>query len=78
MIASLAALIWICCLGLVPLALAAVLGSVSLEGLIWGIALGPVIPVALMWIFPIKRKKAASIDLRRTTVVFKDQCVDTM
>ena len=73
-----AVLIWIFCLGIVPLLLAAALCRVSLEGLIWGIALGPVIPVALMWIFPIKRKKAASIDLRRTTVVFKDQCVDTM
>ena len=68
-----AALIWICCLGLVPLLLAAVLSRVSLEGLVWGIALGSVIPVALLWIFPVKRKKAGSIDLRRTTVVFKDQ-----
>ena len=73
-----AVLIWIFCLGIVPLLVAAALCRVSLEGLIWGIALGPVIPVALMWIFPIKRKKAASIDLRRTTVVFKDQCVETM
>ncbi len=67
-----AAMIWIICLGLVPLLLAAVLSRVSLEGLIWGIALGPVIPVALLWIFPLKRKKAVSIDLRRTTVVFRD------
>ncbi len=67
-----AALIWIFCLGLVPLLLAAALSHVSLEGLIWGIALGPVIPIALMWICPLKRKKAASVDLRRTTVVFKD------
>ena len=67
-----AALIWICCLGLVPLALATVLGSVSLEGLIWGIALGPVLPVALLWIFPLKRKKDVSVDLRRTTVIFRD------
>lgn len=67
-----AALIWICCLGLVPLLFASVLGRFSLEGLVWGIALGPVISVALMWIFPVKRKKAASIDLRRTTVVFND------
>ena len=52
-----AALIWICCLGLVPLLLAAVLSRSSLEGLIWGMALGPVISVALMWIFPLKRKK---------------------
>ena len=67
-----AALISICCLGLVPLELATVLGSVSLEGLIWGIALGPVLPVALLWIFPLKRKKDVSVDLRRTTVIFRD------
>jgi Na+-driven multidrug efflux pump len=71
-----AALIWICCIGLIPLLLAAVLGSVSLEGLIWGIALGPVIPTALMWIFPLKRKKAAAIDLVRTTVIFSDESSD--
>ena len=56
--------------------IAALLGGISLEGLVWGIALGPVIPTALMWIFPIKRKKAASIDLRRTTVVFSDESSD--
>ena len=71
-----AVLIWIFCLGLIPLLLAALLGGISLEGLVWGIALGPVIPTALMWIFPIKRKKAASIDLRRTTVVFSDESSD--
>lgn len=71
-----AVLIWIFCLGLVPLLLAALLGGISLDGLVWGITLGPVIPTALMWIFPIKRKKAASIDLRRTTVVFSDESSD--
>lgn len=68
-----AVLIWISALGLVPLLFAALLGGVSLAALVWGVALGPVISVALLWLFPISRKRTAPIDLRRTTVVFRDE-----
>ena len=65
-----AVLVWVSALGLVPLLLAALLSGVSLEAMIWGVALGPVIPVALLWILPPGENKDAPIDLRRTTVVF--------
>ena len=68
-----AILIWLCCLGLLPVLLAAALSAVSLEGMIWGIALGPVLSMALLWIFPLGRHKTASISLQRTTVVFSDK-----
>lgn len=68
-----AVLIWISALGLVPLLLAALLSGISLEAMICGVALGPVIPIALMWLFPFQRKKDAPIDLRRTRVVFGDE-----
>ena len=60
-------------MGLVPLLLAALLSGISLEALVWGVVLGPVISVALLWLFPISRKRTAPIDLRRTTVVFRDE-----
>ena len=68
-----AILIWIFFLGLIPLLLAVLLCGVSLEAMIWGIALGPVISIALLWILPYGRKQNTSIDLRRTTIVFKDE-----
>ena len=60
-------------MGLVPLLLAALLSGISLEALVWGVVLGPVISVALLWLFPISRKRTAPIDLRRTSVVFRDE-----
>ena len=68
-----AILIWISALGLVPLLLAVLLSGISLEAMIWGVALGPLIPIALLWLFPFRRKKNAPIDLRRTTVVFGEE-----
>ena len=56
---SQAALTRIFCLGLVPLLLAVVLSGASLEGLIWGIALGPVIPAALPWLFRLNEKSCS-------------------
>lgn len=66
-------LLWLCCLGLAPVLFAAILSRVSLEGLVWGIALGPVVTMALVWLFPMATKKAASVDLRRTTVIFNNE-----
>ena len=68
-----AVLIWISALGLVPLLLAALLSGVSLEALVWGVVLGSVISVALLWLFPFRQRRDAPIDLRRTTVVFGDE-----
>ena len=68
-----AILIWISTLGLIPLLFAAFLSHASLEALVWGVALGPVISVALLWIFPFRQKRSAPIDLRRTTVMFGDE-----
>ena len=65
--------IWLSCLGAAPLLLGAVLGSISLTGLVLGIALGPVVLVSILWIRPLGYKKAAGIDLRRTTVIFDDE-----
>ena len=66
-------LIWLCCLGFAPVLFAAVLSQVSLEGMVWGIALGPVVIMALLWLFPMGTKKTAAIDLRRTKVIFNDE-----
>ena len=68
-----AIIILIVFMGLIPLLFAALLGGVSLAALVWGVALGPVISVALLWIFPFRQKSNATIDLRRTTVVFGDE-----
>lgn len=68
-----AIIIWISALGLVPLLLAALLSRVSLVALVWGVALGPVIPISLLWLFPFRKRKDAPIDLRRTTVVFGEE-----
>ena len=68
-----AILILIVFMGLVPLLLAALLCRASLAALVWGVALGPVIPIGLLWFFPFRRKKDAPIDLRRTRVVFGEE-----
>jgi Na+-driven multidrug efflux pump len=68
-----AALIFLCAIGLIPLALAAVLSPVSLEALVLGIALGPVVTVGFMWICPLSWNRNKPIDLRRTTVVFREE-----
>lgn len=60
-------------MGMAPLLLAAILSVFSLETLVWGIALGPVISVALLWIFPFRQKNSVPIDLRRTRVIFGDE-----
>lgn len=60
-------------MGLVPLLFAFLLKGFSLEALVWGVALGPVISIALLWIFPFKSKRSAPVDLRRTTVVFGEE-----
>ena len=59
--------------GLMPLALAACLAPISLESMILGIALGPVAAMALIWFLPFRKKKTPDIDLRRMTVVFRDE-----
>ena len=68
-----AVLIFLCAIGLIPLALAAVLSPVSLEALVLGIALGPVVTVGFMWICPFSWNRNKPIDLRRTTVVFREE-----
>ena len=60
-------------MGLVPLLFAALMSGFSLEAMVWGIALGPVISVVLLWLFPFRQRKDAPIDLRRTRVVFGDE-----
>lgn len=67
--------IWLSCLGVVPLLFSAVLSRVSLEGLVWGIALGPVVMMVILWFVIPGGSKTTPIDLRRTTVVFDDQPV---
>jgi hypothetical protein len=59
--------------GLVSLALAALLSYIGLECLILGIALGPVVTIAFLWLFPSARGRRAAINLHRTTVVFGDE-----
>ena len=67
-----AILVWVFFLGVVPLLLAAFLSLAGLSAMVWGVALGPVIAVALLWTLPTGRKRSAGVDLRRTTVVFRD------
>lgn len=67
-----AILIWTLILGLAPLLFATLLSGISLEAMIWGIALGPVIAVTIMWILPVRNEQNASIALRRTTVIFME------
>lgn len=68
-----AVLIFVLATGVMPLAMAACLAPISLETLVLGIAVGPVVAMLLIWFLPIRRKQKADIDLRRMTVVFKDE-----
>ena len=57
--------------------MAACLTPIGLEALVLGIAIGPVLAMALIWFFPIRGKQKADIDLCRMTVVFKDELDDS-
>ena len=68
-----AVLVFLLATGVMPLALAACLTPIGLKALVLGIALGPVVAMAIFWLVPYRRKKRPDIDLRRMSVVFKDE-----
>ena len=72
-----AVLVFVLATGVMPLVMAACLTPIGLEALVLGIAIGPVLAMALIWFFPIRKKQKADIDLRRMTVVFKDELDDS-
>ena len=66
-------LVFMLATGIMPLALAACLAPLSLEFMVLGITLGPIVAMAIFWLVPSGRKQKADIDLRRMTVLFKDE-----
>ena len=67
-----AILIWICCVGLLPLVFVFLLSHISVVTMSAGFVIGPVAAVILLWFIP-GRKKAGSVRLRRMTVIFDDE-----
>ena len=66
-----AVLIWICGIGLLPLAFVYLLSRISVIAMSAGFVLGPVAAVAILWLVP-DRKDKGSARLKRMTVVFDD------
>lgn len=67
-----AILIWICCVGLLPLVFVFLLSGISVVAMSIGFVIGPAAAVALLWLIP-GRRKAGDVRLKRMTVIFDDE-----